>query len=74
MYEEILEVVEQYFGSIGREDCECCAEAIVIKLTDPDGYKEIFGDEDEDETLSHKAQLAKHSQPDPLDTWYGEED
>ena len=26
-----------------------------------------------DEDLSYKGRLAKHSQPDPLDTWYGEE-
>lgn len=70
MYEEILKIVEKYFGNIGCEDCECCAEEIAIKLEDPDGYKEIFGDEN----LSYKAQLAKHSQPDPLDDWYGEED
>ena len=43
MYEEILEIIKQWFGSMcGEEDCECCAEEITIKLEDPDGYKEIF--------------------------------
>ena len=42
MYEDILKIVEKYFGSIGCEDCECCAQEIAIKLSDPDGYAEIF--------------------------------
>jgi hypothetical protein len=42
MYEDILKIVEKYFGSVGCEDCECCAQEIAIKLSDPDGYAEIF--------------------------------
>lgn len=45
MYEEILKIVEKYFGSIGCEDCECCAQEIAIRFENPDMYKEIF-DED----------------------------
>jgi hypothetical protein len=46
MYEDILKIVEKYFGDIGCEDCECCAQEIAIKLSDPDAYAELF-DEDE---------------------------
>lgn len=42
MYEEILKIVKKYFGDIGCEDCECCAQEIAIKIDDPDGYEEIF--------------------------------
>lgn len=45
MYEDILKIVEKYFGSIGCEDCECCAQEIAIKISDPDAYAELF-DED----------------------------
>ena len=45
MYEEIFEIVKKYFGDWGNEYCECCAQEIAIKLTDPDGYEEIFGED-----------------------------